>query len=168
MRFVQLLKLCDFGAAFSLNDVGCGYGALLKFLRRAHGDCAVDYLGLDVSDEMVRLAEASCAGDPQAAAVHSGRWPRQADYSVASGTFNVCLDAPRDAWEAMIADTLAAMARTSRRGFAVNLLLPLHDRAGLYTTDPARWADHCAQTLGATPEVIGGYGMGEFTLLARF
>jgi len=31
LRFVQLLTVCDFASAFSLNDLGCGYGALLSF-----------------------------------------------------------------------------------------------------------------------------------------
>ena len=30
VRFIQLLKLCDFTAPFSLNDLGCGYGALRR------------------------------------------------------------------------------------------------------------------------------------------
>jgi hypothetical protein len=30
MRFVQLLKLRDFMSPFSLNDLGCGYGALRR------------------------------------------------------------------------------------------------------------------------------------------
>src|SRR5580693_3571806 len=54
MRFVQLLKLCDFSAPFSINDLGCGYGALVAFLYRRHAGCAIDYLGIDLSGEMVR------------------------------------------------------------------------------------------------------------------
>lgn len=70
-----------------------GYGALLGFLRRAHPECAVDYLGIDLSEEMVRLATLACAGDGRAAAVLGEASPRAADYSVASGIFNVCLEA---------------------------------------------------------------------------
>lgn len=56
LRFVQLLKLCDFGSPFSFNDLGCGYGALIAYLDRRHAECAVDYLGIDLSEAMLRRA----------------------------------------------------------------------------------------------------------------
>ena len=56
MRFVQLLKLCDFKLAFSLNDIGCGYGALIAYLDRRHPNCVSDYVGIDVSAMIIRLA----------------------------------------------------------------------------------------------------------------
>ena len=37
LRFVQLLKICDFGQPISLNDFGCGYGALLEYLASHAG-----------------------------------------------------------------------------------------------------------------------------------
>ena len=51
--FVQLMKLCDFTKAFSLNDMGCGYGALLAYLAKRHAGTAIDYLGVDVSLAMI-------------------------------------------------------------------------------------------------------------------
>ena len=33
MRFGQLLKIVDEGGPFSINDFGCGYGALADYLR---------------------------------------------------------------------------------------------------------------------------------------
>ncbi|MGZ5195649.1 MAG: class I SAM-dependent methyltransferase, partial [Ramlibacter sp.] len=55
LRFVQLLKICDFASLVSLNDIGCGYGALLSLLdQRAPGK--VDYLGLDLSPLMIAEA----------------------------------------------------------------------------------------------------------------
>jgi hypothetical protein len=38
LRFVQLLKVCDFKRPFSLNDFGCGYGAPLEFLAIRHAE----------------------------------------------------------------------------------------------------------------------------------
>src|SRR5882757_7851008 len=45
LRFVQLLKICDFSAPFSLNDLGCGYGALCAFLDTRYSEAGIDYLG---------------------------------------------------------------------------------------------------------------------------
>jgi len=171
MRFVQLLKLCDFASPFSLNDLGCGYGALLDVLDRRHSDCAIDYLGIDLSAAMLRHARHTYRGNPRAHFVRGDRGTRVADYSVASGIFNVCLDHQRTSWEAYIETTLAQLASTSQRGFAVNFAAPRPPAAatpaGLYTTGPDRWADFCRERLAADIEVIGGYGMAEFTLLAR-
>ncbi len=38
---------------------------------------------------------------------------------------------------------------------------------GRYRTDPSRWTLFCQQTLGCAVELVDGYGMREFTLLAR-
>src|SRR5574337_306833 len=56
LRFVQLLKICDFTAPFSLDDLGCGYGALLAYLAWRHPEAEVDYLGVDLSNEMIAAA----------------------------------------------------------------------------------------------------------------
>jgi len=171
MRFVQLLKLCDFSTPFSLNDLGCGYGALLALLDHRHAACDIDYLGIDLSASMVRQARRCWQRHPRIRFV-VGRFPsRCADYSVASGIFNVKLEHPREAWESVIQATLAGLASTSRRGFAVNFLLaPMQAtlaKPGLYTTAPEHWAGYCARHFDAEVDVIGGYGMPEFTLIAR-
>src|ERR1700689_10648 len=66
LPFVQLLNLCRFGQPFSLNDFGCGYGALLEFLAMRHGDGAVTYRGIDISPAMVGAARVRSADIPRA------------------------------------------------------------------------------------------------------
>ncbi len=165
MRFVQLLRLCDFDVGFTVNDLGCGYGALLAFLDREHAGCEVDYLGIDVSMAMVRLARQQFPKRRGARFVTGHTIPRVADYSVASGIFNVRLDQPVRTWEAFIAATLQHMAKCSLRGFAVNFVWA--PSPGLYATTSSRWADYCARQLAAEPELVENYGLREFTLLAR-
>jgi SAM-dependent methyltransferase len=171
MRFVQLLKLCDFTAPFSINDLGCGYGALAGFLRRRHGACAVDYLGIDLSREMVRRARRQCRMLGGVRFVKGSAGPRTADYSVASGIFNVQLDASDEDWDTFIKTTLQQLAAISRRGFAVNFVASPPDgqlvTCGLYTTLPGRWVEYCANHIGADVQMIDGYGMHEFSLLVR-
>ncbi len=171
MRFVQLLKLCDFGAPFSINDLGCGYGALADFLHRRYSACTVDYLGIDLSREMVRRAKRRSAPLGGVRFVKGSASPRMADYSVASGIFNVKLDASDADWGAFIKETLQQLAATSRRGFAVNFVAsPPNGQLvtqGLYTTPSGRWAEYCTNHIGAHVQVIDGYGMHEFSLLVR-
>jgi SAM-dependent methyltransferase len=171
MRFVQLLKLCDFSSPFTLNDLGCGYGALAAFLRRRHGVSVVDYLGTDLSKEMVQRAQKQCRGLDRVRFVAGYCSPRIADYSVASGIFNVHLDVSVDVWETFIGTTLCDLAATSSRGFAVNFI----DRSRyggraaprLYATSPEQWVKYCSDNFGADVQVVKGYGMLEFTLLVR-
>ncbi|MBS0343683.1 MAG: class I SAM-dependent methyltransferase [Proteobacteria bacterium] len=171
MRFVQLLKVCDFDSDFSLNDVGCGYGALLQYLNRKYRKRRIDYLGTDLSQPMVAAARRKWQGRAAAEFQVSCNAARLADYSVASGVFNVRLDAGEQAWELLVAETLASMRASSRRGFAVNFLHPpAHERARiaqLYYPQPERWISHCQQHLGMDVELLGGYGMREYTLLMR-
>lgn len=169
LRFVQLLKLCDFKAPFSLNDFGCGYGALLEFLAMRHAGADVAYRGIDVSQVMIDAARQRWSERPQTTFEHSSRCTALADYSIASGVCNVRLGQPLAAWETYIAAMLDHLRAMSRIGFAVNFMLP---RDGgpmeneLYRTAPQRWIAHCA-ALGCSVETVSDYGMREFTLLAR-
>ena len=171
LRFVQLLKLLDFTVSFSLNDVGCGYGALLSYLAKRHPNTCIDYLGIDLSPAMIRHAKRLWKHCGHASFVIGNSSPRIADYSVASGIFNVKLDQPIDFWERFIADTLADMHAASRLAFAFNLLSPaslehMHDPE-LYYSAPQPWVLYCERELGCSVEVVTGYGMREFTLLVR-
>jgi SAM-dependent methyltransferase len=170
LRFVQLLKICDFSAPVSLNDVGCGYGALLGFLdRRAPGK--TDYLGVDLSADMIAQARRTWAGHAKSAFAIGHACPRTADYCVASGIFNVKLSQPIELWSAFVAAVIDDMHASSRRGFAVNFLAPLEPGiAGapeLYRPAPQVWRRYCEREPGAEVQVLANYGMREYTLLVK-
>ena len=187
LRFVQLMKLCDFSAPFSLNDVGCGYGALVAYLLKRHGDAVktnqgIDYLGIDLAEAMIRRARERWRRQPWAAFVTGDAHARPADYSVASGIFNVKLEQPRGLWERYVARTLDDMQANSRKGFAVNFMRerppspspappsPVRDGAAsdaLYRSSPEQWVTHCEREYGAAVTLIENYGQPEYTLLAR-
>jgi SAM-dependent methyltransferase len=171
MRFVQLMKIFKYGDPFSLNDFGCGYGALLAFLDRRCPASPIDYLGIDLSAAMIRCARRIWCRRPNARFVHGHICGRMASYSVASGVFNVQLSRPRYEWEAFIRESLRELRRTSELGFSVNFVMaPLGGQAvreGLYATHPEPWVDFCTAEFGATTDVVVGYGLREFTLLVR-
>lgn len=168
LRFVQLLKLCRFEQPFSLNDFGCGYGALLEFLAMRHGDAAVTYRGIDISPAMVGAARVRAADNTLAVFAVGSQCGALADYSLASGTLNVRLGHPLAEWEAYVEAILIDLEASSRIGFAVNFMLPRDEapaEAGLYRTSPERWQPFCEQFGGV--ELITGYGLREFTLIVR-
>ncbi len=171
LRFVQLLRLCDFKTPFSLNDIGCGYGAILRLLAQRHRRLPIDYLGVDLSPAMVLQARRLWRQRASTEFMVGNASPRSADYSIASGIFNVQLNQPEAAWLEFIKTTLFAMHATSRLGFAVNFLAPLGDsfvsQQELYRAPAEFWAGYCTDELGMTVEILANYGMREYTLLAR-
>ncbi len=169
LRFVQLLKICDFAAPFSLNDFGCGYGALLEFLAFRHPGAAVAYRGIDVSPAMIAAARSRWGDRPHTVFACDYRCSTTADYGIASGVFNVRLGHPLAAWEAYVVAILSDLRAMSRVGFAINFMRSQDAQPpepNLYRTEPAQWIA-CCNRLGCAVEVISGYGMREFTILAR-
>ncbi len=171
LRFVQLLRIVAPAPVVSLNDLGCGYGALYGFIAERLPATAIDYLGVDLSVAMVNAARRRWRGQAAARFARGARLPRVADYSVASGIFNVSLQVPRGDWERTVQETLLEMRRASSIGIAVNFLAPLAPgQAGpaeLYRTEPEVWVRFCERSLGARVELLQGYGLREFTLLVR-
>jgi SAM-dependent methyltransferase len=170
LRFALLLKVCDFSSSFSLNDMGCGYGALLAYLAKSQPAAKVDYLGIDLSPAMIRAAERLWRSRDEAKFIVGNVCPRSVHYSVASGIFNVKLDVGRRCWEQFIAYTLANLRTASRRGFAVNFKAnndACRPSSRLYFTTPQPWIRFCEQKLGSSVELLTDYGLGEFTLLVR-
>jgi SAM-dependent methyltransferase len=168
LRFVQLAALFD-AETFSLNDVGCGYGALLAYLRKRRRNARIDYLGLDLSTAMVEAAQRKWKTTAGARFAIPTDAYRVADYCVASGIFNVKLGHDRTTWERFVAQTIAEMYDRCRHGVAVNFLrddAALDDVAEHYRCTPDPWIAR-GRSLGASVELRDGYGMPEFTLLLR-
>lgn len=168
-RFEQLCKVIDAADGFSLNDLGCGYGALLDFLidRRP----AFSYFGIDVSEEMIDAAMKRHLGRPQARFVVAAAPPEPADYGVASGIFNVRLGGSDEEWFDHLLATLDGLNATSRRGFAFNCLTSYSDedrkRDHLYYADPCRLFDLCKRRYARQVALLHDYGLYEFTVLVR-
>ncbi len=168
LRFVQLLKVCDFTAPCSLNDFGCGYGALLGYLAVRHSDASIEYRGIDISPSMIEAAQVLWQKSPDVQFVLGAACPSAADYSLASGVFNVRLDCRRKEWELHVEQILRHLRESSRRGFSVNFMRPGRaSTKGLYRTPPERWMTFCERELECAVELVEDYGLREFTLLAR-
>ncbi|MFQ5427957.1 MAG: methyltransferase domain-containing protein [Thermodesulfobacteriota bacterium] len=91
LRFEQLFKVCDIGAHFSINDYGCGYGSLYHYMMNSGLD--FEYLGIDVSEEMIKKAVELLAPEVDGVEFMVGdKAQRSADYAIASGIFNVKLE----------------------------------------------------------------------------
>jgi len=168
LRFDCLLELVEDPAA-SITDFGCGVGALLGYMRD-RGFTGL-YRGLDISAAMVRTASSRFADDPRAVFEVGAAPPGRTDYAVASGIFNVRLDADDAAWQAHILATLAEMDRAGRRGFAFNCLTRYSDadrmKDYLFYGDPCFYFDLCKRTFSPRVALLHDYGLYEFTMIVR-
>ena len=170
LRFKQLCKVIDTSTPFSINDLGCGYGALLDFLTSKYE--AFSYLGIDVSESMVRAAEQRYQDKLQTTRFILSSQPDQvADFSIASGIFNVSLGRSPDEWLAYVETTLDILNNASRIGFAFNCLTSYSDaekmRDYLYYADPCVLFDLCKRRYSRNVALLHDYGLYEFTILIR-
>lgn len=170
VRFEQLCRLIGEGSApFSINDLGCGYGALVAHLRSAY--VAFDYRGFDVSAAMIHAANAKHSGSECVSFVETAVPDRIADYGVASGIFNVRLDACIHAWQSHVERTLDSLNATSSKGFSFNCLTSYSDadrmQDYLYYADPLVWFDLCKRKYSRQVALLHDYGLYEFTVLVR-
>jgi SAM-dependent methyltransferase len=169
LRFAQLAKIIQPSSAFSLNDLGCGYGALFDYLNKLSS--GVTYIGCDVSGDMVSAAQARYANYANARFVEASEPSDVADYSVASGIFNVRLGRNDAEWKAYLETTLDVLNRKSSQGFAFNCLTSYSDadkmRDYLYYADPCWLFDLCKRKYSRHVALLHDYGLYEFTILVR-
>lgn len=169
LRFEQLSKIILPATAFSLNDLGCGYGSLFDHLKSRHNDFV--YNGCDVSEDMIRAAQARYVNVPNANFTIASAPPVAADYSIASGIFNVRLGRSDIEWREYLESTLDVLDRTSQKGFAFNCLTSYSDkdkmRDYLYYADPCVLFDLCKKRYSRHVALLHDYGLYEFTILVR-
>jgi len=94
-----------------------------------------------------------------------------AEYAVASGVFNVKLDAEPSAWEEYALAGLDRLDSLSTAGFAFNMLTSYSDvdrmRDDLYYADPMFYFEHCKRHFARNVALLHDYQLYEFTLLVR-
>jgi SAM-dependent methyltransferase len=169
LRFAELAKLIDLPAGFSVNDLGCGYGALFSYLS-THFD-NLTYHGVDVAPDMIEAGKSRFSACRNAHFA-SGEIPlERSDFGFASGIFNVKLKCGDVDWRRYMEVTLDALDRTSARGFAFNCLTSYSDpermRADLYYANPGALFDLCKVRYSRQVALLHDYGLYEFTILVR-
>ena len=169
LRFQQFDRLLTTDRDASVLDYGCGYGALAEYLRGiGHRG---PYAGFDISTDMVQaarqraepLTDCRFSTDPHRLGI--------ADYTLASGVFNVKMDAAEAIWREYLLSSIAEMRHLSRRGFAFNVLTAGADvdrrRADLFYADPIELFEHCRRAYSPHVALLHDYGLYEFTVLVR-
>lgn len=169
VRFDQLLKICDPSVPLSINDYGCGYGALLDYLLQ--GDWKVEYRGFDFCKPMIEMARKQHEGLENVCFFSEASQLSPADYTIACGIFNDRLDIPDSQWLEHMLATLDILRQYSQKGFAFNALTKYSDpermRADLYYADPCMLFDHCKRHFSRNVALLHDYNLFDFTILVR-
>jgi hypothetical protein len=142
----------------------------VPYLRERGAD--VVYRGFDLSASMLEHARREHAAPPDIEFVGDETELEPADYTVASGIFNVKLNVQAEDWREYILLTLERIAQLSVRGFAFNMLTSYSDadkmRPDLYYGDPRFFFDHCKRRYARNVALLHDYGLYEFTMIVRF
>ncbi len=169
LRFTQLLGVLEGGPAEpTVLDYGCGYGALAQRLIAA--GAPFRYVGFDVCTPMVTQAHADVP-DPRCTFTDTESELPRVDYTVASGIFNVRLEASEAEWQEHVVRTIGTLAKHSSSGFAFNMLTRYADapklRDYLYYADPGEYFKLCKQSWSRNVALLHDYDLYEFTILVK-
>ncbi len=167
LRFEVLARvLAHDPGPFAVNDLGCGYGAFFDYLAPQFEDRLARFIGYDIAPLMVAEARARIK-DPRAAFVRGLVATEDADYSFASGTFNMCLKTDPAEWVAYVEASLAHLFGKTRKAMAFNRLNGTGAvREGLYYADPADFVLFC-RTLGKKVQLAVDYPLLEWTIFVH-
>jgi SAM-dependent methyltransferase len=169
LRFAKLCSVLDAAGKGSIIDYGCGYGALLPYLR-PYGD-DLEYWGYDMCQAMIEAAKAEFGNEPATHFTTDRAELPKADYCVASGIFSFKLDADQQAWRDYMFATVDDMASLATRGMAFNALTTYSDpekqRPELYYADPLQLFDYCKRNLSGDVALLHDYKLFDFTIVVR-
>ncbi|MHB8656950.1 MAG: class I SAM-dependent methyltransferase [Solirubrobacteraceae bacterium] len=167
-RFSQLLRLVDGESNPRIIDWGCGYGALAQRLIAEQRSFL--YTGFDVCTPMV-VAARRLVTDPRCRFVASREELQPADFTVASGIFNVRIGTEEADWQRHVVHTLDQMVGLSRGGFAFNMLTRYADeprmRDDLHYVDPGDYFRLCKERYSRNVALLHDYSLFEFTIIVR-
>ena len=173
--FRQLMRICEdptngiVAQNFSVNDYGCGYGALVEYLVK-HDYKFASYSGFDITQtmsdrarEIFKLKNCSFTTEENTLS--------PADYTIASGLLSLKLDTSNEQWEKYVLELLNRLWTLSKNGLAFNSLTKYSDpellRPELYYADPCFLFDYCKTRFSRNVALLHDYGVYEFTILVR-
>lgn len=171
LRFHQLCRVIDSSDSVSILDYGCGYGAMLDYIKAEERISQYTYTGLDISEEMILQAAKTHDGNKLASWKTHLAADEVYDYTIASGIFNVRLETDVAEWEQYIIDTLNDINRHSRKGFSFNILTSYSDkefmRDYLYYANPSFFFDYCKRNFSKYVALLHDYPLYEFTIIVK-
>lgn len=170
IRFEQLARLF-IQSDFSLNDLGCGVGDFIAFASERIPKFR--YRGYDVMPDMITAAVRKYGHleNVEMKLISTAADMQPADYTIASGIFNIRFNKDDHSWLQYILDTLTTINARSTAGFSFNVLTRYSDKEfmkpELYYADPAFLFDFCKTNFSKNVALLHDYNQYDFTILVR-
>ena len=152
----------------TINDLGCGYGAMFDTFRKLPQFSNGAYFGYDISRAMIKAAKIKIS-DPRALFIRNHKATKIADYSFVSGTYNMKMAANEDEWLAYIEESIVQLWSKTKISMGFNMLnieSPLRENT-LYYADPAHFMNFCHKNLKANVRMINLLHPNEFVIFIR-
>ena len=134
----------------AVADIGCGYGALYKFIQKTPRYQTMRYSGYDINAAMISACADQFADQKDLFAV--GKYPSGAvDFCLFSGTFNLCHTDDYELWEDYILHQLAFSWARVRYGLILNItsLETAKINNHIFYVNPEAFAKKLASRFGA-------------------
>ncbi len=166
LRFDKLLSNVNLSDIESFNDLGSGYGAILDYLS-SREKILKTYFAYDISQEMLDAMPTDKYPKTEIQKFLEPYLRTVADFSVASGIFNVRFSESDELWHQHILKTLHNLNDHSKKGFSFNLLSTYVDFKNdhLCYGDPLFFFDYCKKNFSRYVNLYHDYPLWEWTIV---
>ena len=167
LRFEKLLKIIKVKKdSFTINELGCGYGELYKFLEKSDFNLS-QFNGYDISKPMLDKCQGYIGKTSKLQLYNNSKLKTVADYTITSGIFNTPFDNNIYECEVYIENTIKNMYDFSNKGIAFNFLTTFVDyrNDNLFYQDPSITLKFCLENFGKNVSILHDYELYEFTVL---
>lgn len=168
LRFEILSNLIKEDEHFSVLDFGCGFGSMLAYFETKYN--SFDYIGFDVSEEMISTA-LDIFPNKETVKWITSLPNEKTDYVIASGIFNVKLKNSEEDWLKYILETIEEINKCADKGFSFNILTKYSDeeymKDYLYYADPLYLFDYCKKHFSKNVALLHDYNLYEFSIIVR-
>lgn len=168
-RMCEIFSDADMASGnITINDLGCGYGAFFEFLAEYPVMQHSRYIGYDISQPMIAACRDRIS-DPRARFLRKMWASEDADYSFASGTYNLNGNADEKDWGDYVEASLRQLWKRTSKGLAFNMLrIDDADKyEGLYYIDPEQMLAFCRKHLSEDVEMYDERPMPDVTYFVR-
>ena len=163
--FSGLFEIVSADTGFSVNDLGCGYGAMFEAYQDLPAFRNAQYYGYDISAGMLQQARANIS-DPRAVWIQSHEATHRADFSLVSGTYNLKMNADADLWRQYVEENLLQLWSKTRVALGFNMLSALAPKRqkNLYYADPDYFLAFCRTQMGGRVRLVDRLAPEEFVV----
>jgi hypothetical protein len=168
IRLTQVARVWEHADNFTVNDIGCGYGALIGHLDRSNKRYA--YNGCDLEPMMLAEALKNYGDHPQCRFIGNLSEVPVSDFSVASGIFGMRATVSDEDWETYITAMLDFLHEHSEKGFAFNMITShvQYRVPELYYADPSAMFEYCRAKFSPRVTLLHDYPLYDFTIIVRY